>query len=926
MNRSTKRVTVATLLLLPLTVGATTMSAAAQPVAKTQPAPAPKAAPSVEGISERRLDNGLLVLFYPDQSKPTVTVNLTVFVGSRHEGYGETGMAHLLEHMLFKGTPTNPDVWKALQDHGAKFNGTTWLDRTNYFEELPATSENLEFAVKLEADRMVNSTIAAEALAKEFSVVRNEFEIGENNPAGVLEEKMMSVAYQWHNYGKSTIGSRSDIERVPIENLRAFYRKFYQPDNAMVVVAGKFDEQRAWALVQEHFGKLPRPTRKLDQTWTVEPVQDGERSVTLRRTGDVAVVAVLYHGAAGPDPDWLGQDAIADILTNKPAGRLYKALVEKGLASEVYGYVYPTAEPGVLYVGAKVRPGGSPEKVRAVMLAVIEDVAKSKVNAIELERWRTKTLKEFELALTQTSSVGVALSDWAAMGDWRLFFLTRDRAKTIKATDVQGTAKKFLKESNRTVGMFLPTKAPDRAPLVEKPDVVAVMKEFKPSSQVSEGEVFVASTENIEKRTARQTLSGGLKLALLPKKNKGGAVRLLLVLRFGDEKTLKGHLPASSMIPQLLLRGSKRRTFAQLKDELDTLRAEVQIGSGRGGPGNPGQAIARVMTVRENLPKVISILGEVLREPAFARAEFEALRKEHLARLEEQLQDPMANGFSTLYQKIYPWPKGDVRHIAGVKESIEELKNLKLADLAKMHQALWGASHAQLAVVGDFDAATIQRLVTKELGTWKSPHPYGRVSRPYKETTASAEILNMPDKENAMVGVGHALSLRDDEPDYPAAIMANFILGGSMNSRLMNRIRQKEGLSYGTSSSLQGHPLDKSGMFFAYAFCAPANADKAMALMLEEINKIRDEGVGDKELTEAKQAYAQSWQSRLAEDDFVLGELAQGLFLDRTFAYWSNLNAKLDQLTTADVNAAVRKYIQPSKLARVKAGDWKGKS
>ena len=218
---------------------------AGEPAAST-PAPGgpPAKGPKVEGITEYRLANGLKVLLYPDQSKPTVTVNITYFVGSRHEGYGETGMAHLLEHMVFKGTPTHADIWKLLQDRGAQFNGTTWYDRTNYYEELPATPENLEFALKLEADRMVNSRIAGEDLAKEFSVVRNEFEMGENNPAGVLEEKMFAAAFQWHNYGKTTIGSRSDIEKVPVENLREFYRKHYQPDNAMLIVAGKFDEAK----------------------------------------------------------------------------------------------------------------------------------------------------------------------------------------------------------------------------------------------------------------------------------------------------------------------------------------------------------------------------------------------------------------------------------------------------------------------------------------------------------------------------------------------------------------------------------------------------------------------------------------------------------------------------------------------------------
>ena len=246
----------------------------------------PRRIASVEGITEYRLDNGLSVLLFPDNSQSKVTVNLTVLVGSRQEGYGETGMAHLLEHMVFKGTPRHPKIPKELQDHGASFNGSTSSDRVNYFETLAATDENLEFALDLEADRMVNSSIKKEDLDSEMTVVRNEFERGENSPGGVLGKRIAAAAYSWHNYGKPTIGNRSDIERVPIENLRAFYQKYYQPDNVVLIVAGRFEEAKCLALVRKYFGPIPRPERKLVTTYTEEPAQDGERTVVFRRVGD----------------------------------------------------------------------------------------------------------------------------------------------------------------------------------------------------------------------------------------------------------------------------------------------------------------------------------------------------------------------------------------------------------------------------------------------------------------------------------------------------------------------------------------------------------------------------------------------------------------------------------------------------------------
>jgi zinc protease len=266
---------------------------------------------SVEGITEYRLANGLKVLLFPDASKPTITVNITYLVGSRNEGYGETGMAHLLEHLVFKGTPKHGNIPQELTAHGARPNGTTSFDRTNYFETFDATDANLEWALDLESDRMVNSFIAKKDLDSEMTVVRNEFEAGENSPSGILFKRMLGTAFHEHGYGHLPIGSRSDIENVPIERLQAFYRTYYQPDNSVLLVAGKFDEAKTLALVQKTFGATPKPSRTLYGTYTLDPPQDGERSITLRRVGDVQLFAAAYHIPSGSDPDAPGLDLLA---------------------------------------------------------------------------------------------------------------------------------------------------------------------------------------------------------------------------------------------------------------------------------------------------------------------------------------------------------------------------------------------------------------------------------------------------------------------------------------------------------------------------------------------------------------------------------------------------------------------------------------
>jgi len=348
---------------------------------------------SVEGITEYKLDNGMKVLLFPDNSSQTITVNITYKVGSRHEGYGEKGMAHLLEHMVFKGTPKHEDIPNELTSHGARPNGTTWYDRTNYFESFNATDENLDWALDLEADRMVNSYIAKEDLESEFSVVRNEFESGENSPTGVLMKKVISTAYLWHNYGQSTIGNRSDIERVPIENLKAFYKKYYRPDNAVLMVTGKFEVEKTLALIAKKFNTIKNPSTALRDVPTIEPPQDGEKRVTLSRVGDLQIISALYHTPAGSHEDYAALAIAEDVLTDQPSGRLYKALIDEKKSSSLWSFAPFTKEPSFIYINVDVPSDKSLSEAETTFLTLLDDFSRNPVIEEELKRSKSQYFK-----------------------------------------------------------------------------------------------------------------------------------------------------------------------------------------------------------------------------------------------------------------------------------------------------------------------------------------------------------------------------------------------------------------------------------------------------------------------------------------------------------------------------------------------------
>ncbi len=895
----------------------------AEPPPPVDPPPAPSVRAEkvreLEGISEYRLPNGLQVLLFPDATSSTITVNLTYFVGSRHEGYGETGMAHLLEHLTYKGTTRYPKLWEDLERRGAQMNGSTWTDRTNYYATLPATAENLTYALDIEAERMRAALLRAEDLASEFSVVRSEFEMGENNPVAILEERVTSTAYLWHNYGKSTIGSRSDIERVPIEALRAFYDKYYQPDNAMLVVAGQLDVDATLAEIERIYGPIPRPERALVPPYTVEPVQDGERAVTLRRAGEVHVVMAAYHVVAGSDPDWPALECAADILTREPSGRLYGPLVKKKIATSVGSSALAFRDPSLLVFVAEARTAANAAKAGKQLIAAIEGLGKAKITVAEVERWRNDTLKDLALAMTDTASLAIELSEWAAQGDWRLLFAYRDAVKKVTPDDVQRVARTWFKPSNRTWGEFIPTKDADRVPAAEAPDVAKLVENLQ-GEAIREGEAFVASLDNLIART-QFTKVAGLDAALLPKATRGGKVTLTLTLRHGDETTLQGKSGLGEALAELVQRGTKRRSYQQLEDEQDRLKARVGVF------GDDGVVVIRIETLRESLLDALALAAEMVKEPSLPADELEVVRQQTLAMLEEQRHDPYARGFLELARTLMPWPAKDPRYTRSIEEELAWWKGLSLADLAAFHKAYWGGGAGELVAVGDFDAAEVTAAIERHFGGWKSGKPYTRLADKAFAAKGGSIAIELVDKEMALIAMGHQVALQDTDADYDAALLASYMLGGGASSRLWNRLREKEGWSYGTAAWLSASDREPVGQFAAFAIMAPQNVAKARAAMLEEIEGFLAAAPPADEVERMRSTMLEQWQTQIADDGAVAGLLGDLLEEGRTLDHFKGQMARVAALTADQVWAAAKKHIDPDRLVIIEAADTaKGKA
>ena len=596
-------------------------------------------------------------------------------------------------------------------------------------------------------------------------------------------------------------------------------------------------------------------------------------------------------------------------------------------------------DPGLMELEAEVPRDSSLDEVRDLLISTAEQVGAKGVTAEEVNRARQQILKARELAANETSQLAVSLSEWAAQGDWRLYFLHRDRIEKVTPEAVQAVAARYLQRNNRTVGLFIPTEKAERITIPETPDVAALVADYKGRAPIAEGEVFEATPENVEGRVQRQDLPDGIKATLLPKKARGEEVHLLLTLRYGNEENLKGFESVAGFLPEVMLRGTKKLTYQQLRDELDRLKATLSAGGGgggRGGRGRGGGASAAsagavsfsIQAKRDTLPAVLELLWQVLREPALPADQFELLKRERLAGLEQMKTEPAMLAPRLLQRELNPYPKEDIRYTPTIEESIERLRGVTYEQVAQLYREYLGSQAGELTIVGDFDPQACLPILKAALSGWTAAKPYARIAMPIVGEVAGAQhTINTPDKANATYTSGLLFPLRDDDPDYPALLMGNYILGsGALSSRLGNRIRQQEGLSYSVSSSLSVSSFDQRAGLTIGAICNPQNMGRVEKAAREELERLLRDGVTPEELEKAKQGHLQAQKVSRANDTALAGLLSNLRHIGRTMTYEAELEKKIEALTPEQIQAALKKHIEPKGLVIVTAGDFEAKT
>ncbi len=871
---------------------------------------------SLGGFTQYRLkSNGMTILLKRNGAAPVITFEVVYHVGSRNEAPGNTGSAHLLEHLLFNkstqnfgralGHKTFQELLFAAGCDYSSTNMTTWYDRMNGYSTLPA--DKLELAMKIEADRLGRALILDKERQPEMSVVRNEYEIGENNPSVALYKAVVGSAIMAHPYHWDTIGYRSDIEGVSTEKLKEHYKDFFWPDNAEGILVGDFDPDTALRMFDHEFGSFKRSPKPVPAVITVEPPQEGERRAVVRRPGQVGLVEIGYMRPNSLHPDFVPLDVLATILGSGINSRLYQALVEKGLATDASANNYTLRDPFPILFDATVAPGVSHQKVEDAMKAALYEVARNGVTSEELARAKNQLEVSVIRGRDGTYELTSSLGEAVASANWKWFVRYVDTMRLVTTADVQRVAATYLIPDHATVGWFVPVKADEKKP--QKAAGAGGSVETSASSGHAASEPAHAT---FAQRTLHRVLGNGITLDVLAN-HAVPTVAVHGIVLAGRMYDPPGEPAVPALTAMMLERGTATRDKRTIAARLDGVGAQLRISSDVYGATIQGSGLSR------DLGLLLSILADEMKNPAFADSELKKAKAEMKTDVLRAFDDTRQRAFDRLTQNAFA--SGHPFHAPSKEEMLGSLEAARPTDLRAFHRSRYVGSSLYLAIVGDVDPERIATVVDSLLGgVPKGSLPAMDLPRAGSGTPVH-EAVALKGKANMDLMFGAASGLRRKDPDYEACLVANAALGqSSLSSRLGKRVRDTEGLTYSIYSRFTMTDF-LDGVWLADIAVAPSNLGKAMKSAREVIEDYCKNGITEEEVATQKSFFAGNYQVQLATNAGIAQSLAVAEKFGYGPAYLDEFPDRVRRVTREQVNAAIKAHLDPTKLSVIVAGD-----
>jgi zinc protease len=867
--------------------------------------------PTLAGeVTETTLPNGLKVILKENHAAPVVTWTVTYKVGSRNEGAGITGSAHLLEHMMFKGTRTlgKGQVAQILDRNGASSNASTGPDYTRYYETY--SSDRLELGLLIEAARMRDALILDRERASEMSVVRNELERGESEPNRLIYQALMAAAYKSHPYHHPTIGWRSDVEGVSTRELKHFYDTYYQPGNAVAVLVGDFKTADALEMVEKHFGRFPKGA-PAPTVHTVEEPQQGERRVVLRHRGETNLLQMGYHIPAASHADMAPLLVLDTIMSSGVTGRLYQALVETKIATSAWTDVGLNKDPGLFRAGASLEPGADHAAVEKSLIAQLEALKQTPVTTDELQKAKRQARASYIYDGEGTRGQAFALSSYAVLDRWQRFYDLLGEMEAVTPADIQRVARTYLTQDNRTVVWYqgtpdgpVPARTAARtnqAPKDDKPPAI------HPPFPFERRDVPARRTTT----PIRTVLPNGMVVLVL--ENPGSqTVSLDGYVRAGALEDPADEHGVASAVAALLDAGTARRSKLALAKDLEEASAGLSFSAGNATTGISGWCLA------PDTELLFGALAEALKTPTFPAEELDKLKSRWLAGIRQAEDQPSTRGRRAFANAIYP-----PGHPFAVDEPATELAHvgkLKREDLQVFHRRYYGPDHTVLVVVGKVNARQVTARLQQLFADWPKAPEATRMTFPAVAPTAPQRIvIPMPEKSNVELTYGHVGGLTRFSPDYHAAMLSNYILGGdALTGRLGLELRDKLGLTYGVNSGFSAGL--GAGPWSTHFTVNPSNVEPALQALNAELRRYLDKGPTRQELDFAKSGFIGSQAVGLATNGGMAGSLSSIELYHLGLDYWSRYPGLIRAVTVQQAHAVARRLIHPENAHTVIVG------
>ncbi|MBF2026939.1 MAG: insulinase family protein [Oscillatoriales cyanobacterium C42_A2020_001] len=891
------------------------------PTQPTKTTPKPATLALTKGVEKTVLDNGLTVLTKQVDTAPVVSVQVWYRIGSRNEAPGVNGIAHQLEHLMFKGTKDRPiQFGRFFSALGSESNAFTSYDMTAYFGTVE--QDKLEALLVLEADRMKNSIIDESALTSEKRVVISELQGYENSPSYRLGRAVMQSVFPDNPYGLPVGGTKADVEKFTVDQVRYYYDTYYRPDNAVLVVVGNFKPDETKKLIQDTFGKIPKVTKPLPSKAPISaptkptPRPASRSPIIMREPGSAALLNAVY-----PLPDVLHPDVPAlqlmdYILSGGRSSRLYQALVETGLASDAGGYAANLIGGGWYDFSITAAPGKELKAIDAVLQQVVAELREKGITAEELARAKAQLRASITLRNRDISSQAIQLGDdFTSTGDYQFTDQLLSRITQVAAADIQRVARTYLTPANRTVGFFEPT-APNGKAGATPGNFAQTAEKFSPGAPVDPAEIakYLPEIKSNSQQFSAQTLPEKLTL-------KNGMEVLLLRDRSTPTVTLSGFVAAGSIYDQPqtaglasltadnLLNGTKTQDALAIAKTLENRGADLQFGATREGVSISGEALAA------DLPTLVQVLADTLQHSNFPEKELELSRQQAITALKQDLDNPARVARRAFQQAVYP-----ENHPFHVLPTEASLKAITRNDVLNFYKQQYSPESTILVLVGDFDPVGVRNLLTKEFGNWQVTDQSPNITFPTVPLPDHTVRLNpvLPGKTQSITFMGYNGIDRQD-PRFYAVQVLNQILGGdTLSSRLGTEIRDRLGLTYGIYSLFQAGKTP--GPFLVYMQTAPEDAERAISSTISLLQQVRQQGVTTAEVAAAKRSLTSVYSVELASPT----DLASTILMNAVYGLGEReirqYISKIEAVTPAQVSQAIQELLHPANLVIVTAG------